>query len=135
MIISVPIQYSRSFCIWLIQQIQECLMYTFNNQKVAVIETYINQHYKSPYINHISVYQVLMFAVNNLVINTYGNYFTISINSNVKYGLTNFKIIELCNLIQYGILGLTGYPILVYIFNFISSNLDKQYQKYLQETM
>lgn len=135
MIISVPIQYSRSFCVWLIQQIQECLMYTFNNQKVAVIETYINQHYKSPYINHISVYQVLMFAVNNLVINTYGNYFTISINSNVKYGLTNFKIIELCNLIQYGILGLTGYPILVYIFNFISSNLDKQYQKYLQETM
>lgn len=133
MIISVPIQYSRSFCVWLIQQIQECLMYTFNNQKVAVIETYINQHYKSPYINHISVYQVLMFAVNNLVINTYGNYFTISINSNVKYGLTNFKIIELCNLIQYGILGLTGYPILVYIFNFISSNLDKQYQKYLQE--
>lgn len=135
MIISVPIQYSRSFCVWLIQQIQECLMYTFNNQKVAVIETYINQHYKSPYVNHISVYQVLMFAVNNLVINTYGNYFTISINSNVKYGLTNFKIIELCNLIQYGILGLTGYPILVYIFNFISSNLDKQYQKYLQETM
>ena len=133
MIISVPIQYSRSFCVWLIQQIQECLMYTFNNQKVAVIETYINQHYKSPYINHISVYQVLMFAVNNLVINTYGNYFTISINSNVKYGLTNFKIIEL--LIQYGVLGLTGYPILVYIFNFISSNLDKQYQKYLQETM
>lgn len=135
MIISVPIQYSRSFCVWLVQQIQECLMYTFNNQKVAVIETYINQHYKSPYVNHISVYQVLMFAVNNLVINTYGNYFTISINSNVKYGLTNFKIIELCNLIQYGILGLTGYPILVYIFNFISSNLDKQYQKYLQETM
>ena len=135
MIISVPIQYSRSFCVWLIQQIQECLMYTFNNQKVAVIETYINQHYKSPYVNHISVYQVLMFAVNNLVINTYGNYFTISINSNVKYGLTNFKIIELCNLIQYGILGLTRYPILVYIFNFISSNLDKQYQKYLQETM
>ena len=135
MIISVPIQYSRSFCVWLIQQIQECLMYTFNNQKVAVIETYINQHYKSPYVNHISVYQVLMFAVNNLVINTYGNYFTISINSNVKYGLTNFKIIELCNLIQYGVLGLTGYPILVYIFNFISSNLDKQYQKYLQETM
>ena len=108
-------------------------MYTFNNQKVVVIETYINQHYKSPYINHISVYQVLMFAVNNLVINTYGNYFTISINSNVKYGLTNFKIIELCNLIQYGVLGLTGYPILAYIFNFISSNLDKQYQKYLQE--
>lgn len=135
MIIKVPVQYSHSFCMWLIDQIKECFIHSFNNQKIILLERYINQLYKSPYVSYISVYQILIFAINNLVVNRYGNYFTISINSNAKYGLTNFTILELCKLVQYGVLGVQGYPILVYIFTIISNNIDNQYQRYLQEIM
>lgn len=132
--INVPSKYSYQFCHWLIKLVYKTFMYSFDDKKTQLIENYINTRCTSPYVKHISVYQIFLFAIKNLQIYNFGNYYTIKININARYGLTNFKIVNLCNLVQYGVIGIQGYPLLVEIFELISSDIDKYYQKYLQET-
>ena len=126
-------KYGLEFVLYVIKKLQEYIMGNINDKKLSFIEAYINQNYKSIYRNYISARDVIVSGAMNITYQIYPNKFIIELDSKqILYG-TNAKLYDICKLINFGVLGISEYPIFTDSFNYFKDNLDYMYEYYLRE--
>ena len=131
--LDINTKYGLEFVLYIIKKLQEYIIGNINDKKLAFIEEYINQNYKSIYRKHISARDVLVSSAMNLTYQIYANKFTVEIDSKqILYG-TNAKLYDICKLINFGVLGMGSYPILTESFDYFRDNLDYMYEYYIRE--
>ena len=135
---NIPEEYRKSFCKYLIQQINQEILEQYDSKAGAYMEEYINssnsinwQYSKKGYLPLIDLYRLA------------GEYLGISIKSPTLYSIYGDSktvipdsftpIISLIKLSEYGTLSVRGYRLLDKIFRNICDNLDMYYFKFLQE--
>lgn len=80
-----------------------------------------------------SAYEVLIAGIKNLRVLDCANHYIIEINPNEIAPKTRAKLIDICNLINYGNLEMPAYPIFEDTFNEVLINLPNLYEKYLED--
>lgn len=126
-------KYGLEFVLYVIKKLQEYIIGNINDKKLSFIEVYINQNYKSIYRNYISARDVIVSGAMNITYQIYPNKFVIELDSKqILYG-TNAKLYDICKLINFGVLGISEYPIFTDSFNYFKDNLDYMYEYYLRE--
>lgn len=80
-----------------------------------------------------SAYEVLIAGIKNLRVLNCINHYIIEINPNEIAPKTRAKLIDICNLINYGNLEMPAYPIFEDTFNEVLINLPNLYEKYLED--
>ena len=126
-------KYGLEFVLYIIKKLQEYIIGNINDKKLSFIEVYINQNYKSIYRNYISARDIIISGAMNITYQIYPNKFVIELDSKqILYG-TNAKLYDICKLINFGVLGISAYPIFTDSFNYFKDNLDYMYEYYLRE--
>ena len=126
-------KYGLEFVLYIIKKLQEYIIGNINDKKLSFIEVYINQNYKSIYRNYISARDIIISGAMNITYQIYPNKFVIELDSKqILYG-TNAKLYDICKLINFGVLGISAYPIFTDSFNYFIDNLDYMYEYYLRE--
>lgn len=69
--------------------------------------------------------RVILLSMSNLVHKRFETTTQIFINPNMTYPGTNFKLIDLCKIINYGTLSIDAYPIFTITFNHFHNNIGK----------
>lgn len=77
----------------------------------------------------LNIREIIVYAVNNLLISEVGDKWVIEINKSLNYG--NYNLGYLINFITYGNINTKGYKILYIIFKYIANNIDKIYKEWL----
>ena len=80
-----------------------------------------------------SAYEVLIAGIKNLRVLDCTDHYIIEINPNEIAPKTRAKLIDICNLINYGNLEMPAYPIFEDTFNEVLINLPNLYEKYLED--
>ena len=120
---------------FLIPKIQEYFMSVVDCRRSQKIDDYIGTINLSLYNRKISMREVLVASIFNLVYTRYkdGKY-VISIDPVKKLPNTKAKIIELAHMINYGTLSSPAYPIFDQVFNKFSTMLPDLYNEYIRGT-
>lgn len=77
----------------------------------------------------VSAKKVIVLGMSNLTHRRYETTTHIFINPNIYYTGTNIKLVDLCNLINFGNMSIDGYPIFTETFNHFSRNIKKYIDK------
>lgn len=80
-----------------------------------------------------SAYEILLAGLKNLRVLNCHNHYIIEINPNEIAPKTRAKLIDICNLINYGNLEMPGYPIFENTFNEVLIHLPDLYKQYLED--
>lgn len=126
-------KYGLKFVLYLIRKLQNYIIGSIDTRKLFKIEEYINSVYNENNKGYISVKNIIISGAMNLTYTIYPTKFVIEINSNEIYYRTNAKLYELCKLINYGVLGVTAYPIFTESFKYINDNINLLFERYMQE--
>lgn len=81
----------------------------------------------------ISTYEVLYSAFSNLVLKEYNGKYTITINPNTMVANFRLKVITVAELVNYGVMGLTAYPIVDNVFDTVADRVSDYYLEYLTQ--
>lgn len=125
-------KYGLDFVLFVIKQLQKYIIGNVNPDKLVFAETYINDKSKSMFRKYLSAYDIVVSGAMSITYNIYEHKFIVELNSNeILYG-TNAKIIDLCKLINYGVIGVLPYPIFTDSFEHFEKNLIYYYEYYLR---
>lgn len=114
------------FIKFLIKKLVGLLCEKVNLKKLKDFDNYL----KEKKIKKVKGKKVFFLAINHIV---YKNS-KIQINESILYPGTDYKLIDLCKLLNYGNLEFEGYPIFSTVFDFISDNI-KKYESMFVETI
>lgn len=125
-------KYGLEFVLFIIKQLQKYIIANTNADKLAFVELYINEQYKSVFRKYFSAFEIVVCGAMSITYNIYEYKFIVELNPNeILYG-TNAKIIDLCKLINYGVMGILPYPIFTDSFEHFKENLIFYYEYYLR---
>lgn len=125
-------KYGLEFVLFIIKQLQKYIIANINADKLAFVESYINEQYKSVFRKYFSAFDIVVCGAMSITYNIYEHKFIVELNPNeILYG-TNAKIIDLCKLINYGAMGILPYPIFTDSFEHFKENLIFYYEYYLR---
>ena len=101
--------------------------------KLKSIDEYYNEKAPHPQLNgdKYSAKDILIFAMDQIVYDIDEERADFHINGNARYKKYNINIDTLCREITYGSMGIRGYPILLDVFKYVSSNIEKYKSVYL----
>lgn len=125
----IDLKYGLPFILYLRDKLQEYILGTVNENKLVQIQKYINSQYNIQF----SVYGLLQEVVAEIDYYIFSNKYIIQINPNKLLLGTDAKLIDLSNLINYGILGINGYPIFSEAFKYFNENVDALYETWIKE--
>ena len=126
-------KYGLKFVLYIIKKLQKYIIGNINVKKLIFIEAYINLMYTSQLRKYISAKDVIISGVMNITYTIYPHKFVIEIDSNqILYG-TDAKLCDLCKLINYGVLGVSAYPIFTESFDYFKENLNVLFEQYLRD--
>ena len=124
-----------SFCEWLIPKISEALYFNIESKKLISFNNYINEHnlvnwtlYRRP----IMCSEIIKLGLYYLIYHKTNSSYIIEIDNNINIPNSNTKIISLCNLINYGNISLSAYPIFDKAMDIIAEDLPDLYAKFLR---
>ena len=97
-----------------------------NIKKLERYDEYFNsKEFNHDDNTHISSRKVLLLGMTNLSHKRYENSTHIFIDPNINYPETNFKVVDLCKVINFGTMSIDGYPIITETFEHFSKNIKK----------
>ena len=120
----------------LIPKIKDTFISYLDTKRLIAFDIYLNSNKLRIFgINNpkiiISSKNILLGAINNLKINRNSNNYIIEIDPNITIPKLKAKFIDIANLINYGNLGLSSYPIFDKTFNYVASIYGKLYEDYI----
>lgn len=124
------------FCEYLIPKIQQYFIDNLNPKKLIKFDKYLNGYdlirfrYKKSII---STENILIGAIQNLIIKSYPNNYSIEIDPNITIPNTYAKFIDIVTLVDRGNLSLSPYPILTDTMDYIAANMKQYIEMYLRE--
>lgn len=117
---------TKSFIPYLKKRILGYIVSILNFNKLIKYDEYFNStDFKSDSKITISTKKIILISMSNLIHERYETTTHISINPNINYPGTNFKIIDLCKVINFGTLSIDAYPIFTETFSHFSKNIKK----------
>ena len=117
---------TKSFIPYLKKRILGHVLILLDLKKIIKYDEYFNSfNFKSDNPTIINTKKIIMLGMSNLIHERYETTTHISINPNITYPGTKFKIIDLCKVINFGTLSIDAYPIFTETFNHFSKNLKK----------
>lgn len=126
-------KYGLKFVLYIIKKLQKYIIGNINVKKLIFIEAYINLMYTSQLRKYISAKDVIISGAMNITYTIYPHKFVIEIDSNqILYG-TDAKLCDMCKLINYGVLGVSAYPIFTESFDYFKENLNVLFEQYLRD--
>ena len=121
------------FVNYLIEQMKEWFWRNLDTDKLIPFQKFVDYtgFFSSIFIKKLQVKDVCFSVVDTLHYKRYTNRFEIEFDPDVVlYGI-NFKVKDFVNLINYGNLDVSAYPIFSDMFNYFLTNMDKYYKLYL----
>jgi len=126
-----PVEYSQDFLNFVRAEIPDIMVRTCQIPKLALLETFLNANYSKPLSGKpYNAYELCIIAMYNLITKQESENYIIKINPNAIYPGTYLKLVDLCKLINFGNLGIKGYPIFTEIFRKVENNIVNLYEKY-----
>lgn len=123
----------ENFIQYLIKKIQEKILASINSKKLIKWDKYLLNIFNNKLIKKVNTKEIFLIGLHYLeYIETKEN-FIIQINPNVKYRDTNFTILSLIKLINYGCVGIQGYPIISNTFEEFQKKIKIYKNKYITE--
>ena len=124
-----------NFCNWLIPRIQEYLYANIDDEKLARFDAYLNSNNTNrwqiiPQI--VRTKNILIGAVYNLIVKSYGNYFDIQIDPNINIPNSFAKFIDIVSLVDKGNLLLAPYAIFSDTMNYFADNINIYFKEFIE---
>jgi hypothetical protein len=121
---------TQSFIPYLKKRMLGYLTIILNIKKLNVFDEYFESDMFGNETNiKIDSKRVVLMGMTNLSHKRYETYTQIFINPNIVYPGTQFRVVDLCKVINYGTLSIEGYPIFTETFDYFSQNIDKYKEK------
>lgn len=92
-----------------------------------------NQYFINNFQTDITAQNILINAGQNLQIQDYSDVVVIQINENMLFKDSQIKLIDLCKLLNYGTLDISGTNIFSDTFDYIATNINQIYLNYILE--
>lgn len=124
-------QYGLDFVLYLIDKLKEHILSNVDNKKLLFITLYTEETYNVDVDNNAML--LVQRCLDGITYNIFANKFTIEFDSNEILTGTDAKLIDICKLINYGVLGLGGCSIFTDSFDYFKRNIDLLYVKYERE--
>ena len=124
----------RSFILWLKVKIRDKILADLDLKKLIVWDKYLNENnvYKSIYKKQINTRDIIVAGAMNLDFSKSESNFMIYINRNIfTPGLDRIKLEAICKLINFGDLGIKGYPIFTNTFDYFAESIQDYIDSYL----
>ena len=131
--ITVMIDMGEDFTKYIIKEIQPWLEKNINKDRLVSAQNYvaIEPKYKSIYTPIINLYFFSLACYAIIKVRKYSQFYELYFDEEaIVYG-TNIRSIELINLINYGNMTVTPYPIFTEMFDYFNQNIEEIYQEYL----
>ena len=123
----------RSFILWLKVKIRDKILADLDLKKLIVWDKYLNENnvYKSIYKKQINTQDIIIAGAMNLDFSKSESNFMIYINRNIfTPGLDRIKLESICKLINFGDLGIKGYPIFTNTFDYFAESIQDYIDSY-----
>lgn len=124
---------SKEFIEYLIKKIQQQILAKINLKKLIQWDNYILNIINNKLIKKVSSKEIILIGLHYLEYKETKKYYIIQINNNIKYKNTNYTIYSLIKLINYGCLGMKGYPIFTDTLKEVDKNLVQYKNRFLTE--
>ena len=126
--------YSEGFISWLVTRLKIELLYKIKKNKIIPLSNYINS-FDNPFKNilnknNISFYDLIVYGINNLIYIKTKKGYIITINPYKYLPYCKIPIKSFCKLLNNGVFGISGYPLLSNHFNMVKDNLTEYYKDY-----
>lgn len=80
--------------------------------------------------NRYGLHKIVNMSINNLISYKFNDFYVITIDNNAILPNTEFKLIDMCKLINYGNLDISGTMIYTQAFKYINDNINDLYKKF-----
>ena len=126
------------FIMWLVNNIIRPIIIRCARSKQLVVATIFLRSldivkFKPTRKNLVTAQEVVICAAKNIQVKNTKEAFIITISDTDLLPGTYTKVLLLCNLINNGCLGYSGYPIFTRIFRHVAANLERYYKVYLKQ--
>ena len=132
--ITIVIDMGEDFVNYLIdKKIQSWLSENIIKERLVPAQSYvaIEPKYKSIYAPVINLYFFSLSCYAIIKVKKYSQFFELVFDEDaIVYGI-NVKSIELINLINFGNMSVTPYPIFTEMFDYFNQNIEELYEEYL----
>lgn len=105
------------------------LSLNLSEEALSSLDVYIKETLK---INATSK-EILETALDNIIVTRDVQDYIIMLNTNILFLDTDYRVVDLVNLITYGNLEVHGYDIIIRMINYIRGNIDMLFTEYLNE--
>lgn len=134
LLISYDNGYKEGFISWLVYVLKKELLYKIKRNKLLAFENYINS-FDNEFKNiltkyNLSLYNMLVYGINNLTYFKTRKGYVIGIDPYKYIPGSKIPIKSFCKLIDNGVFGINGYPILSKHLNSVTNNLREYFKTY-----
>lgn len=138
MTFTITNDYEEAFIEWLIRRLKINFIKHINDKHLQEFNKILKRENLFEKINpslgnDIDIRKAILIAVQNLRYRKVKDKYIIKIYTNKKYPNYDVSIVTLCNLLNYGCFSIKAYPLFTDTFNFVTANLNKLYEIYINE--
>lgn len=120
---------SYPFVNYVKSELSKLIKSSINKSQTKNLDLYFSKLFEDKSVKY-NTRQLIEMGANNLVIVPFPQYYLIEINNNIKIPLTDYKLIDVCKLINDGNVELKGISIFDNCILFMTNNIDFFYHKW-----
>lgn len=137
LVIEKSVDYNAAFMEWLLEHIKYLLLSHINPCKSLRVLQHIQKSnlfkLQPDELNALDVDEGLITGIKNLKYKEVRSHYIFYIDPNITVkNVDELKVCTLCKLVNYGDLGLRGYPIFSNTFSYVAANATKYYARYIK---